>query len=141
MQPLALSLPTLLALQADAALSPTGAAPAALAGIDAVLGRRSRPPHMPLINKPALAAGLPALCAFKISVLRSGCALSRGMAFAGFGSIAARQIDRICKGMPPGNLPMAYPTQHERILPAGRLQALGLKLLQALRLRADEVMA
>jgi putative ABC transport system substrate-binding protein len=53
--------------------------------------------------------------------------------------LAANYMDRIFKGGKPGDLPVEQPMQLEFVLNLKAAETIGLKIPQAIRLRADKV--
>ena len=86
----------------------------------------------------ALQGRLPSMHAFRVSV-RAGGLMSDAVSQRAFIGRAASHVDRIRKGALPADLPVEQPTQFELAISQKTAKALGLKIPQALLLRADEV--
>jgi putative tryptophan/tyrosine transport system substrate-binding protein len=92
----------------------------------------------PRIRDFAQAQRLPTLCEFR-PMAQSGCLLSYGPTFEEITQRSAAQIDKILRGVAPGDLPMEQPTRFELIINLKTAKALGLTVPQELLLRADAV--
>jgi putative ABC transport system substrate-binding protein len=102
-----------------------GPDPVYLSGMGDIL-ERARDSSLPVIAPFALAAERGALASFGLDVrdmLRS----------------AAQYADRILRGAKPADLPIVQPTRFELVVNQKTAKALGIKLPQSLRLRADHV--
>lgn len=95
--------------------------------------------HLQVIIARARERQLLSLCEFRSFVTVYGCTASYGGTFGEFGDVAARQLDRLFRGAPVGEVPMEYASRFELVLHAGQLKALGLTIPRELRVRADEV--
>ncbi len=81
---------------------------------------------------------VPTMCEFKELVV-AGCLISYGPPLAEFAARNAQQIDKILKGIKPGDLPMERITRFEMVINATTAKALGITIPQKMLLRADEV--
>ncbi len=81
---------------------------------------------------------LPAISPFR-RFAEAGGLMSYGPDFDEFRRHAASYIDRILKGAKPGDLPIERPAKYELVVNAKAAKALGLRMPQALLVRADEV--
>lgn len=86
----------------------------------------------------ALARRLPTLCEFR-AMAESGCLLSYGPTFDEITQRCAAQIDKILRGIAPGDLPIEQPTRFELVINLKTARRLGLSVPRELLLRADEV--
>lgn len=94
--------------------------------------------HAAKVAELALQAHLPSMTAFRESV-QAGGLMSYAVNQPAFIGRAASYVDRILKGALPADLPVEQPTQFELAINLKTARALGLKMPQALLLRADEV--
>jgi putative ABC transport system substrate-binding protein len=95
--------------------------------------------HHELINSFALEHRLPAIYAFRYSILGGGLA-SYGPNTADLFARAATYVDRILKGAKPSELPVQAPTRYELVINLKTAKALGLEVPPALLTTADKVM-
>jgi putative ABC transport system substrate-binding protein len=86
----------------------------------------------------AQALGLPVFAPVRLAAER-GAVVSYGLDARTMLLHAAAYADRLLKGVRPADLPVEQPTRFELIVNLKSAKALGLKLPQSLRLRADEV--
>jgi putative tryptophan/tyrosine transport system substrate-binding protein len=91
-----------------------------------------------LINSLAMRHGLPAIHAFRYSVLGGGLA-SYGPNTIDIFSRAATYVDRILKGAKPSELPVQAPNKYELVINLKVAKTLGLEVPPALLATADEV--
>jgi putative ABC transport system substrate-binding protein len=94
--------------------------------------------NWPRIRDFAQANRLPTLCEFR-QMAEAGCLLSYGPTFDEITQRCAAQIDKILRGMPPGDLPVEQPTRFELVINLKTARTLGLTVPQELLLRADAV--
>jgi putative ABC transport system substrate-binding protein len=94
--------------------------------------------HRDLINSLALRHRLPAIHAFRYSILSGGVA-SYGPNTIDFFRRAATYVDRILKGAKPSELPVQAPTKYELVINLKTAKTLGLEIPPALLATADEV--
>ena len=81
---------------------------------------------------------LPAMY-FAANFANGGGQMAYGPSFADAHRRAATYVDRILKGAKPGDLPVEQPTKFNLIVNLKTANALGLKIPQAVLLRADRV--
>lgn len=81
---------------------------------------------------------LPAISPFR-AFADNGGLMSYGPDLLEFRRFAATYVDRILKGVKPGDLPIQQPTKFEFVINVKTAKALGLTIPQTLLLRADEV--
>jgi putative ABC transport system substrate-binding protein len=81
---------------------------------------------------------LPAISPFR-RFADAGGLMSYGPDFDNFRRRAAAFVDQILKGAKAGDLPIERPTKHEMVINARTATTLGLRIPQALLMRADEV--
>jgi putative ABC transport system substrate-binding protein len=81
---------------------------------------------------------LPAISPFR-RFTDAGGLMSYGPDFDNFRRRAVAYVDRILKGAKAGDLPIERPTKHELVINARNATTLGLRIPQALLMRADEV--
>jgi putative ABC transport system substrate-binding protein len=81
---------------------------------------------------------LPVAYGFREQVIAGGL-LSYAADLSASFRYAAKYVDRILKGAKPGDLPVEQPTKFELVINLKTAKALGLRVPQALLLRADEV--
>jgi putative tryptophan/tyrosine transport system substrate-binding protein len=103
-----------------------------------VTASTSAPSHRDLINSLALRHRLPAIHAFRYSILSGGVA-SYGPNTIDFFRRAATYVDRILKGAKPSELPVQAPTKYELVINLKTVKTLGLEMPPALLATADEV--
>jgi putative ABC transport system substrate-binding protein len=65
--------------------------------------------------------------------------LSYGVDFVDIWRRAATYVDRILRGVKPGDLPVQLPTKFEMVVNRKTAKALGLEVPPSILLRADEV--
>jgi putative ABC transport system substrate-binding protein len=90
------------------------------------------------INSLALGARLPTMHSLR-EYVEAGGLMSYGPNFPNLWRRTADHVDKILRGAKPGDLPVEQPTKFELIINLTVAKALGLKLSEALLLRADEV--
>ena len=81
---------------------------------------------------------LPVIYPFKMFV-KAGGLMSYGVDEAEFGQNTAAMVDRILKGVKPGNIPIIQPTKFELAINLKTAKALGLVVPPELLATADEV--
>jgi putative ABC transport system substrate-binding protein len=86
----------------------------------------------------SLAAKIPAICQFR-NMLEAGCLASYGITIAELYALQADQVARRVKGAKPADLPVQQPTKFELVINLTTAKAIGLKIPDALLLRADEL--
>jgi putative ABC transport system substrate-binding protein len=82
--------------------------------------------------------GLPTMHWYKPFVALGGL-LAYGVDYPALQRRAARYVDKILKGATPADLPIEQPTQYELIVNRETADELGLKIPQAIALRADRI--
>lgn len=82
--------------------------------------------------------GVPAIC-YLVEYVESGCLASYGASNNDFFASAAVYADKILRGAKPGELPIQAPTVYERAINLKTAKALGLKIPQAVLIRADRL--
>jgi putative ABC transport system substrate-binding protein len=65
--------------------------------------------------------------------------MSYGPNFASLNHRAAEMVDRILRGVKPADIPVEQPTKFDFVINLTTARVLGLKVPEALLLRADEV--
>jgi putative tryptophan/tyrosine transport system substrate-binding protein len=86
----------------------------------------------------SLAAKIPAICQFR-NMSEAGCLASYGITIAELYALQADQVARLVKGAKPADLPVQQPTKFELVINLTTAKAMGLKIPDALLLRADEL--
>jgi putative ABC transport system substrate-binding protein len=71
--------------------------------------------------------------------VEAGGLMSYGPNFASLNRRAAEMVDRILRGAKPADLPVEQPTKFDFVINLTTARVLGLKVTEALLLRADEV--
>ena len=94
--------------------------------------------HRVRINTLALAARLPTMHIFRESV-EAGGLMSYGANLPDLFRRAAEFIDKILRGVKPGDIPVEQPTKFDFIINLTTAKALGLTIPETLLVRADEV--
>ena len=92
-----------------------------------------------VIIEHAARANLPAIYAGAANAAREGGLIAYGPTELELDRQVARQVDRIFRGAKPGDLPVEQPTRYQLVVNLATARALGLRLPQALLLRADQV--
>jgi putative tryptophan/tyrosine transport system substrate-binding protein len=90
------------------------------------------------INSLALAARLPTMHFVKVYV-EAGGLMSYGPSFADLFRRSADYVDKILRGVKPGDIPIEQPTRFELVVNLTTAKALGLTIPESFLLRADEV--
>ena len=90
------------------------------------------------INTWALTARLPSVHAFREPV-EAGALMSYGANFSDLFRRAADYVDKILRGVKPGDIPVEQPTKFDLVINLTTARALGLDVPPALLARADEV--
>jgi putative ABC transport system substrate-binding protein len=90
------------------------------------------------INTLALAARLPTMHFVKVYV-EAGGLMSYGPNFADLFRRSADYVDKILRGVKPGDIPMEQPTRFDLVINLKTAKALGLEIPPMLLVRADEV--
>ncbi len=93
----------------------------------------------PELARRAIAQKLPLLCEWR-DMAASGCLLSFGPTHRELRTRTANFVVRILRGEAPGAIPIEQPTRFELVINLQTARALGLRIPQALLLRADEVL-
>jgi putative ABC transport system substrate-binding protein len=94
--------------------------------------------HRTLIISAAARNNVPAAYSQSVFV-RDGGLISYGVGFVDVWRRAATYVDRILRGVKPGDLPVQFPTKYEMVVNLKTAKALGLTVPQSILLRADEV--
>jgi len=90
------------------------------------------------INTFALAARLPTMHGVR-ELVEAGGLMSYGPNWPHMWSRAADLVDKILRGAKPGEIPVEQPTKFDFVINLSTAKALGLKIPEAILLRADEV--
>ena len=91
------------------------------------------------IGEQSLAAKIPAICQFRLSVVEAGCLASYGITIPDLYMLSAAQIAKLVQGAKPQDLPVQQPTKFEFVISLKNAKALGITVPQAVLGRADEV--
>jgi putative ABC transport system substrate-binding protein len=91
------------------------------------------------IHSLALGARLPTICDYQEYVVEAGCLMSYGANFPALFRRTAEHVDKILRGMKPGDIPVEQPTKFDLAVNLKTAKALGLTVPPALLARADEV--
>jgi putative ABC transport system substrate-binding protein len=94
--------------------------------------------HRKQLLELALKQRLPSMCE-PAQWARDGCFISYGPDYAHLWRRAATYVDKVLKGAKPGDLPVEQPTKFELVVNLTTAKALGLKIPESIRIRADEV--
>jgi len=86
----------------------------------------------------ALAARLPTMHGVR-ELVEAGGLMSYGPNWPHMWSRAADLVDKILRGAKPGEIPVEQPTKFDFVINLSTAKALGLKIPEAILLRADEV--
>ena len=90
------------------------------------------------INTLALGVRLPTMHGFR-EYVEAGGLMSYGPNFSDLHRRAADFVDKILRGVKPGDIPVEQPTKYDLVLNLTTANVLGLKISEAFLLRADEV--
>jgi putative ABC transport system substrate-binding protein len=118
--------PAFKALQAGSAEGINVVASAMLNSLRAQLGQLS------------LAAKIPAICQFRISV-EAGCLASYGITIEDLYALATSQISKLLQGAKPADLPVQQPSRFYLVISLKAAKELGLSVPPSILTRADEV--
>ena len=91
------------------------------------------------IGEQSLAAKIPAICQFRLSVVDGGCLASYGITIPDLYTLSVAQIAKLVQGAKPQDLPVQQPTKFELVVSLRNAKALGITVPQAVLGRADEV--
>jgi putative tryptophan/tyrosine transport system substrate-binding protein len=94
--------------------------------------------HQVRINAFALAAKLPTMHSLR-ELIETGGLISYGANFPDLFRRAADLVDKILRGAKPADIPVEQPTKFDFVINLTTAKALGLKIPEAVLLRADEV--
>src|SRR5439155_24030605 len=94
--------------------------------------------HRTRINTLALAARLPTMPGVR-SYVEAGGLMSYGPNYTDLFRRAADHVDKILRGLKPGDIPVEQPTKFDFIINLTTAKALGLTIPESFLLRADEV--
>jgi putative ABC transport system substrate-binding protein len=94
--------------------------------------------HRIHINSLALVARLPSMHGFR-EFVEAGGLISYGANFPDMFRRAADLVDKILRGVKPGEIPVEQPTRFDLVINMKTAKALGLTISEAFLLRADEV--
>jgi putative ABC transport system substrate-binding protein len=86
----------------------------------------------------ALAARMPMIFSTR-DFVRSGGFMSYGPSYTDMFGRAADYVDKILRGVKPGDIPVQQPTKFELVINLTTAKALGLKIPESFLIRADEV--
>jgi putative tryptophan/tyrosine transport system substrate-binding protein len=86
----------------------------------------------------SLSARLPTIVGFR-EFVQAGALMSYGPNFSDQFRRAAELVDKILRGTKPGDIPVEQPTKFYLVINLTTAKALGLKIPEALLLRADEL--
>lgn len=96
--------------------------------------------HRKLIIASAARHHMPAMYPYRYYAAEGGL-MSYGADVLHMWTQAASYVDRVLKGEKPGNLPVQAPTKYELVINLQTAKNLGIRVPQALLLRADEVIS
>jgi putative tryptophan/tyrosine transport system substrate-binding protein len=94
--------------------------------------------HRTRINSLALAARLPSMHGFR-EFVEAGGLMSYGANFPGMFRRAADIVDKILRGVKPGEIPVEQPTRFDLVINVKTATALGLEIPDKLLALANEV--
>ncbi len=95
-------------------------------------------PFMASFAEFTLSSGIPSSGGVT-EMAEQGCLMAYGQTARNFYSYAVTYVDKILKGAKPGDLPIEQPTRFELVINMKTARALGIKVPQAVLLRADRV--
>jgi putative ABC transport system substrate-binding protein len=96
-------------------------------------------PHLALLSQLATGRGLASVWQFR-EFIAAGGLLSYGPSIADLSARAARFVDKILRGVKPGDLPVQRPTRFVLAINLATASALGVQIPRSLVLRADELL-